>query len=92
MFPDLRAARTRHFWCGTQLPASLENLVVYSPFITVIGGCGTFFAITIASKAFKGIPVVKQHRLVNKALQKEIEGIHGLQVTHPLPLLSPLAH
>ncbi|KAN0124206.1 BolA protein, partial [Russula decolorans] len=46
----------------------------------VSGGCGTFFAITIASKAFKGMPVVEQHRLINKVLQKEIEGIHGLQV------------
>ncbi|KAI9510988.1 bola protein, partial [Russula earlei] len=46
----------------------------------VSGGCGTFYAITIASAAFKGIPVVKQHRLVNEVLKKEIEGIHGLQV------------
>lgn len=51
----------------------------------ISGGCGTFFAITIGSKAFKGIPVVKQHRLVNEALKKEIEGIHGLQIkTVPL--------
>ncbi|KAH8989336.1 bola-like protein [Lactarius hatsudake] len=46
----------------------------------VSGGCGTFYAITIASTAFKGIPVVKQHRLVNEVLKKEIEGIHGLQL------------
>ncbi|KAH9987918.1 bola protein [Russula compacta] len=46
----------------------------------ISGGCGTFYAITIASAEFKGIPVVKQHRLVNEALKKEIEGIHGLQV------------
>ncbi|KAI0260909.1 bola protein [Gloeopeniophorella convolvens] len=46
----------------------------------VSGGCGTFYAITIASTAFKGIPVVKQHRLVNDALKKEIQGIHGLQL------------
>ncbi|KAF8269715.1 bola protein [Lactarius quietus] len=51
----------------------------------VSGGCGSFYAITIASTAFKGIPVVKQHRLVNEALKKEIEGIHGLQLkTIPL--------
>jgi hypothetical protein len=29
--------------------------------------------------------VVKQHRLVNEALKKEIEGIHGLQVRTWLP-------
>jgi len=46
----------------------------------VSGGCGTFYAITISSAAFKGIPVVKQHRLVNEVLKKEIQGIHGLQL------------
>ena len=51
------------------------------------GGCGSFYAITIASTAFKGIPVVKQHRLVNEALKKEIEGIHGLQVRTWLPTI-----
>jgi len=73
-------------------PHPWRTFVVYSPFILVIGGCGTFYAITIASNAFKGIPVVKQHRLVNETLKKEIEGIHGLQVPHPLPLLSPLPY
>ena len=47
----------------------------------LLGGCGSFYAITIASEAFKGLPIVKQHRLVNDTLKKEIEGIHGLQVT-----------
>ncbi|EJD01271.1 bola-like protein [Fomitiporia mediterranea MF3/22] len=47
----------------------------------VSGGCGTFYAITIASKAFADIPMVQQHRLVNKTLKEEIEGIHGLQVS-----------
>ncbi|KAE9405962.1 bola-like protein [Gymnopus androsaceus JB14] len=46
----------------------------------VSGGCGTFYAITIASQAFQGLPVVKQHRLVTETLKKEIEGIHGLQI------------
>ena len=45
------------------------------------GGCGTFYAISITSDAFKGLPTVKQHRLVNEVLKKEIEGIHGLQVS-----------
>jgi stress-induced morphogen len=44
------------------------------------GGCGTFYAITIASNAFKGLPTVKQHKLVTETLKSEIEGIHGLQV------------
>jgi hypothetical protein len=48
------------------------------------GGCGQFYAITIASEAFKGLSTVKQHRLVTETLKKEIEGIHGLQVQLPV--------
>ncbi|KAF9045962.1 bola-like protein [Hymenopellis radicata] len=46
----------------------------------VSGGCGSFYAITIASEAFKGLTTLKQHRLVTETLKKEIEGIHGLQI------------
>ncbi|KZT74596.1 bola-like protein [Daedalea quercina L-15889] len=46
----------------------------------VSGGCGTFYQIIIASEAFKGLPTVKQHRMVNEVLKQEIEGIHGLQL------------
>ncbi|KAJ7591389.1 bola protein [Mycena floridula] len=46
----------------------------------VSGGCGSFYAVTIASTAFKGLPIVKQHKLVTEALKEEIAGIHGLQV------------
>ncbi|KAG5651713.1 hypothetical protein H0H81_007718 [Sphagnurus paluster] len=46
----------------------------------VSGGCGSFYAITIASDAFKGLSIVKQHKLVNETLKEEIEGIHGLQI------------
>jgi len=48
--------------------------------IPVLGGCGSFYAITIASESFKGLSTVKQHKLVTEALKQEIEGIHGLQV------------
>nr|GAT53838.1 predicted protein [Mycena chlorophos] len=44
------------------------------------GGCGTFYAISIASQAFKGIPMVKQHQLVTQTLKSEIQEIHGLQI------------
>jgi stress-induced morphogen len=44
------------------------------------GGCGSFYAISITSSAFKDLPMIKQHRLVNDTLKQEIEGIHGLQV------------
>jgi len=44
------------------------------------GGCGSFYAITIASQSFNGLSIVKQHKLVTETLKQEIEGIHGLQV------------
>jgi len=46
----------------------------------VSGGCGTFYAVLIVSEAFKGLPTVKQHRLVTESLKSEIEGIHGIQI------------
>ncbi|KAF8631220.1 hypothetical protein AX15_002551 [Amanita polypyramis BW_CC] len=46
----------------------------------VSGGCGSFYAIIIASGAFKGLSTVKQHKLVTETLKSEIEGIHGLQI------------
>ncbi|KAL4082018.1 bola protein, partial [Scleroderma yunnanense] len=46
----------------------------------VSGGCGSFFAIKVASKAFNGLTTVKQHKLVTETLKQEIGGIHGLQV------------
>lgn len=45
-----------------------------------LGGCGSFFAIEIESKAFEGLTTVKQHKLVSESLKSEIEGMHGLQV------------
>lgn len=45
-----------------------------------LGGCGSFFAIKIASDSFKGLSIVKQHKLVTEVLKEEIQGIHGLQV------------
>ncbi|KAH7931370.1 bola-like protein [Leucogyrophana mollusca] len=52
----------------------------------VSGGCGSFYAIKIASQAFKGLSTVKQHRLVTEVLKEEIQGIHGLQIkTIPPP-------
>ncbi|KAF7721054.1 hypothetical protein EC973_005519 [Apophysomyces ossiformis] len=44
------------------------------------GGCGSMYAIDIASKAFEGTSIVKQHRMVNEVLKEEIKGMHGLQL------------
>ncbi len=49
------------------------------------GGCGAFYAVTIASNAFKGLSTIKQHRMVTELLKKEIEGIHGIQVCNSIP-------
>ncbi|EGW29937.1 uncharacterized protein SPAPADRAFT_63561 [Spathaspora passalidarum NRRL Y-27907] len=46
----------------------------------VSGGCGSMFAILIESQKFKGIPMIKQHRLVNETLKDEIKNWHGLQL------------
>ena len=54
----------------------------------VSGGCGSFYAIAIASKEFKGLKTVKQHMLVNQCLKDVISGIHGLQVSMQMRLVS----
>ncbi|GMG26125.1 unnamed protein product [Ambrosiozyma monospora] len=46
----------------------------------VSGGCGSMFAISVESGKFKGLTMVKQHRLVNEILKDEIAKWHGLQL------------
>ncbi|KAL6450465.1 BOL3 BolA-like protein 3 [Candida maltosa Xu316] len=46
----------------------------------VSGGCGSMFAILVESSKFKGLPMIKQHRLVNEILKDEIKQWHGLQL------------
>ncbi|KAI5949418.1 hypothetical protein KGF54_005653 [Candida jiufengensis] len=46
----------------------------------VSGGCGSMFAIFVESSKFKGLPMIKQHRLVNDLLKDEIKQWHGLQL------------
>ncbi|SGZ49582.1 CIC11C00000004216 [Sungouiella intermedia] len=59
-----------------KLHFSPSNLAVKD----VSGGCGSMFAITVESPQFKGIPMIKQHRLVNEVLKDEIAKWHGLQL------------
>jgi stress-induced morphogen len=63
----------------TQLNDDFLTCLIYA------GGCGSFYAITIASQAFNGLPIVKQHKLVTETLRQEIEGIHGLQARSVKP-------
>ncbi|ODV63306.1 Bol3p [Ascoidea rubescens DSM 1968] len=46
----------------------------------VSGGCGTMFVIDISSRKFRGITMIKQHRMVNEFLKEDIAKWHGLQL------------
>ncbi|KAK9322548.1 putative altered inheritance of mitochondria protein [Lipomyces orientalis] len=46
----------------------------------ISGGCGSMFAISIVSKAFNGVPMIKQHRMVNEVLADEMKEWHGVQL------------
>ena len=47
-----------------------------------LGGCGSFYAITITSEKLKGLPILKQHRRVKEVLKDDMTELHGLQVCH----------
>ncbi|KAI4848556.1 hypothetical protein E4T44_03865 [Aureobasidium sp. EXF-8845] len=51
----------------------------------VSGGCGSMYALDIVSAKFKGLSVIKQHRLVNSVLKDEIKGWHGVQLKTKAP-------
>ncbi|KAF2015393.1 bola-like protein [Aaosphaeria arxii CBS 175.79] len=46
----------------------------------VSGGCGSMYALEIESPKFKGLTVIKQHKLVNSILAEEIKSWHGVQL------------
>ncbi|CAG8468351.1 1470_t:CDS:2 [Paraglomus occultum] len=46
----------------------------------LLGGCGSMYSIDIASKAFEGLPIVKQHRMINEYLAEDIRKMHGIQL------------
>ncbi|KAJ3089004.1 hypothetical protein HK102_007422 [Quaeritorhiza haematococci] len=46
----------------------------------ISGGCGSMYAVDIASKKFKGLNLVKQHRLVTEVLKEDIKDMHGIQI------------
>lgn len=43
------------------------------------------YALDIVSTRFHGLPVIKQHRLVNKVLAEEIKKWHGVQLKTRAP-------
>ncbi|CAI2162361.1 12236_t:CDS:2 [Funneliformis geosporum] len=46
----------------------------------ISGGCGSMYAIEISSESFKGLSVIKQHRMVNEILQDDIKKMHGIRL------------
>ncbi|GFS11493.1 BolA protein 3 [Elysia marginata] len=51
----------------------------------VSGGCGAMYQVFIESPQFKGKRTIQQHRMVNEALAKEIENMHGIQLNTKAP-------
>ncbi|CAK4032281.1 Hypothetical predicted protein [Lecanosticta acicola] len=51
----------------------------------ISGGCGSMYGIDIVSEKFRGLSVIKQHRLVNEILREEIKGWHGVQLKTKAP-------
>jgi stress-induced morphogen len=51
--------------------------------VDISGGCGSMYAVEITSPKFKGLSLLKQHRMVSDVLQEEIKSMHGIQIkTH----------
>lgn len=44
----------------------------------ISGGCGSMYRVMVVSPEFEGLALVKQHRLVQKAIASEIADMHGL--------------
>ncbi|KAF4119398.1 BolA-like protein 3 [Geosmithia morbida] len=51
----------------------------------VSGGCGSMYAIEVASRRFKGMNLLAQQRLVNKALGDQVKNWHGVQIRTRVP-------
>ncbi|KAI2465308.1 bola-like protein [Annulohypoxylon bovei var. microspora] len=51
----------------------------------ISGGCGSMYAIEIASEKFKGLNMLKQQRMVNAVLGDQMKGWHGVQLRTKIP-------
>jgi stress-induced morphogen len=51
----------------------------------VSGGCGSMYALEVVSERFRGLPIIKQHRLVTGVLRDQIADWHGLQLKTRAP-------
>ena len=53
--------------------------------VDISHGCGAMYEINVASVEFKGLSVVKQHRLINEILKEQIKDMHGLRIQTSVP-------
>lgn len=53
--------------------------------VDISGGCGAMFEIIVETPDFKGLSMVKQHRMINEALKDEIKDMHGLRIHTSVP-------
>lgn len=49
------------------------------------GGCGAMFNISLETEEFKGLSVMKQHRMIYDVLKEQIQSIHGLHLETRIP-------
>ncbi len=67
------------------IAATLSSYSALQPTTSVLvrdvsGGCGSMYAIDISSPRFKGLNLLAQQRLVNKALGDQVKEWHGVQI------------
>lgn len=53
--------------------------------IDISHGCGAMYDINVQSIEFKGLSIVKQHRLINEILKDHIKDMHGLRIQTSVP-------
>lgn len=51
----------------------------------VSGGCGSMYAIEVATTKFKGLSLLQQQRLVTRTLGDKVKEWHGVQIRTSVP-------
>ncbi|XP_021728114.1 protein BOLA2-like [Chenopodium quinoa] len=57
---------------------------VHLEVVDTSGGCGASFVVEIVSGQFEGKRILERHRMVNAALEKEMQEIHALSIKKAL--------
>lgn len=92
MFSSLQKGSTLEPKSSTKLEAKLKNILKEKfpkartiDVADISGGCGAMFEISVTAPDFKGLTMVKQHRMVNEALKEQIKDMHGLRIHTSVP-------